>query len=344
MKVQADELRQAFRLVDRVPQQATLLASQYVKAVSEKGKLSLQLGGIVLGKASLSCKEDVSFYVERRILGSFLTNASDEVTITAQEGKVTLKSGRSKIEAAQPEPSQYPVWIPKKDAVAVDADAAMLKFIATFTSTNPGDEHLEAVQLVKGFGMVASDAFSIAACLDKRIKADGALPRLLTRCMGGDEEQLLMEATGAGLKGKTGWLYQSLTASDKPFPTKSVQDVIKKAMAQSPAMVVQGSALSDGIRYLQSFAYGGGSFQVQCAPAKSGITMLMETPTAKADCSVEATKVKLPKDAMFALDPVAVWVDKMKEYELTVSAWDTCFSFVATGEEQKHVLVVTRRS
>jgi len=345
MKVNADELRQAFKSVDRVPQQATLLASQYVKAVAEKKRLSLYLGGIVSARASVPCDEDKTFYVERKILSSFLANASDEVTITAMDSKVTLKSGRSKIEAAQPEPSQYSIWVPKKDAVEVDIDPAVIKFIATFTSTNPGDEHLEAAQLIKGFGVVASDSFSVAACLDKRVSVDGALPRLLTRCVGqNDEEKLLMELGGAGLRGKSGWLYQPLTVADKPFPLKPVQEMIKKALAQQPVMMVKGVALSDGIRYLQSFAYGGGNFEVQCLPAKNGVSLLMETPTAKADCIVEASKVKLPKEAMWPLTPVAVWVDKMKEYDLTIGTWDdTYFSFVAKAEEQTHVLIVVRR-
>ena len=276
MKLTTQEIQAAFKIVDQVDTQPGLASSQFVRLEARKAVLHLSLTGLCIGQATCPILEpgtDWTWYLDRRVLQAFLSAAkSKTVAVEVQKDRILWKSGRQRITATAMAPvAGYSVWDGTKGSkLPLTPELSKeLALHAQYAPTTATTDHLSAVCLCAGYGILASDSFVVAAGLNKAHVANFRLPSLLAGKLTTDGT-VLADKTGAGIRYPQGYLYQPMADNCiTGYPLKKITQVVAANAAVKPLLKVEAKVLLEALEQLKSYIFGTATdVHMGCSPSK----------------------------------------------------------------------------
>jgi len=356
MKLDTQECLAAFKIVDQVDTQAGLPSSQFVRLVAKKSDLQMSLTGLCIGQAVCAIQEpgpDWTWYLDRRVLSAFLTSAKTKtIIVTVQKDNLQWQAGRQKVTMAGMEPiAGYATWGAKGTSLLKLAPELRkeLAVHAVYAPVTAAADHLSAVCLCKGYGILASDSFVVSVCLDKAQTATVRLPVLLARLLSTvkDATSVLVDNTGAGIKYPQGYLYQPLSDNCiKSYPLKKICGVVTAQMAAPVTLKVKAKVFLDTLSHLKNFIFGSDTdLQVTCRPAATaGMALLsLDVMQGQAQTSMAAEYTKDFK-LTWMIAKILPWVEYVAgldpEQVITCGQKDGCHIFAAKDHKQHRLLIV----
>lgn len=362
MKIPTDDCREAFKIVDQVDNQPGLASSQYVHLTGKDSKIQMRLTGLCIGKAAIASGDpnEWAWYIDRRILGAFLSSTKAKtVTIDVQKDILRLQSGRHKVSAAGMDAiSGYGHWAPPKDLTRFPLDAALRKELALLGEYAPitaAADHLQAVYLVEGYGIIATDSFIVAACLDPGVSFTFPLPVILSRSLtvnGAGMEELLLDGKGAGIRYKKGYLYQPQNANCLTnYPLEKIQGVIAARQAIKPTIKVEAGVLFDALTRLNSFVFGADTdLHIICQPGTQPGTALltMDLAQGKVQTTMAVTSAADAYQLSWLVPKITPWVEYINglsdKIVIGCGADEDCAVLQAVHNKKRRLLVVAASS
>lgn len=270
MVVGTEILKEAYKTLDQVPAIPGLLSSQFIRLRTSTRYLQLNLTGLVFSEirvAAEGIESEWIFFLDRRVFGGFLEGVQGEkVTITKNKDQITLKSGRQIIDFSPvPEISGYQKWerSPKARTVKLSKDLRRdLSMLAHYAPDLAALDHLSAVYLMKGKGLVATDSMTLASCQNVKLKEELMLPAGLAKILQSfNAEEIEVEPQGVGVIANHGYLYQGNSQKlTSAYPKETVSKVIAEGMQAGGILKPQAKELCVAVEYLNGFVgFGAGT-------------------------------------------------------------------------------------
>jgi hypothetical protein len=131
--------------------------------------------------------------------------------------------------------------------------------LAEYAPITAAADHLSAVYLVQGQGLLATDSFIMAAVLDKKIPETFPLPVLMAKLLVDFPKQkvILQPNRGAALILPQGYLYQTISSRClKEYPLKTVQKLVTTALTAEAQCQTTLAQLQAGLERMQAFIFG----------------------------------------------------------------------------------------
>jgi hypothetical protein len=333
MKLVTEELKATFAIVDKVDSHAGLLASQYVKLTFDKAKLAMSLCGLIIGESNMSTDGSLqgTFFADRRVFGAFLSTAkSKEADLAIKDGQMVMTGGKQKVLlSGVEEVSGYSVWTAPKKAKTISITPILKKELGVISQYAPitaAADHLSAVYMVEGYGIIATDQFNVAVCLDSKVETTVPLPVSLTKLISGmDAKEVVTDANGAGIKLGKGYLYQALSTRLSEYPLETLQKLVA---TNSKSPVLASFKLEDlaiGLAYLKSFVFGSGDdavVEINCAADAMDSLFTLTMAQGKANRKVAlASKASKEVTLKWPLLQAMPWIEHLNalDPELTLN-------------------------
>lgn len=264
MKFETEHAQAAFKIVDRVGTHAGILSSQFIMLQYTKGRLYMNLTGHAVGSASFPVTEDSgaswTFYLDRRIFGAFLASTQAKTVELKHDNALTLKAGRHKANIpAMSRVVGYSKWKPETvKTINISEDLQTeLAMMADYAPITAAADHLSAVYLVKGYGILATDSFCLSAFIDPTISTTFPLPVVFTKLITKDTGTIQTDGNGAGIRFPEGYIYQANSAkSQTDYPLDDIKKVASGALTVKPAVKIPAKRLLEGLAYLNGFVFG----------------------------------------------------------------------------------------
>src|SRR6185369_4668840 len=173
------------------------------------------------------------------VISAFLNSAKSKViTVEHKDNALLWKSCRQKIvSTAMDAVTGYATWTPAGTKLALTPTLRKeLALHAQYAPLTAAADHLSAVCLCKGYGVLASDSFVVSTCLDKSQPTSMKLPVLLAGLLGGSNgAAVLVDKNGAGIQYTNGYLYQPLAANCiTGYPLKKISQVVAERVNVKP--------------------------------------------------------------------------------------------------------------
>ena len=353
MKLNTAECLEAFQIVDQVDKQPGLLSSQFVR-LEANGNLKMSLTGLCTGQATcpIEGSSKWEWFIDRRVLSAFLTSTKAKtITLDIQKNIMLWKSGRQKVAATATAPiTGYTTWTPPKGAVTLKLTPELRKELAThatYAPTTAAADHLSAVYLCKGYGILASDSFTVATSLDKTCANTFPLPVLLTSMMATNNgaASVLVDKTGAGVLYKNGYVYQPLSANClTSYPLKKICSVIAGRAVVKPVAGVKAKVFAETLTHLKNYIFGSETdLKVTCEQSVDGQAhMSMEVLQGVAETTMAAT-FKAPFKLTWAIAKVFPWAEYIASVDpealISCGRDSDCFIFSASGKPRRLLIV-----
>ena len=338
MEIKTEELKEAFAIVDQVSPHSGLLSSQYLKLTGEKDQLHLSVTGLVVAGATVTVTPPPStwpkaFFLDRRILGAFLGGTrAEKITLDMDAKRLLLRSGHHKVQiGVMDDVRGYEHWegAKKPDTTLTLTDGVLkdVGMLASYAPVTVAADHLSAVYLVKGYGILATDSFILAAVLSKKTPETFPLPVTLAALLAGfpKREVTLQAKQGAALQLPTGYLYQTISARCvKSYPTQALQKIVATAMAEKAGGQVGLSHLQNGIGQVGDFIFGSSDAFLEFAfqpDSKFGVltTKLLQGLVTRKVAATAAAAITF----RWPVAPVLRWVEYLakadKDKQLVIS-------------------------
>ena len=364
MKIPIEDCREAFKIVDQVDTQPGLPSSMFVRLAGKNSKFQLSLTGLCVGRATVATDDpgEWSWYVDRRIFGAFLASTKAKTVSLDILGEakdvLRLQSGRHKVSAAGMEAiSGYANWTPKT-VTELPLSPAMRKelvMLAEYAPTTAAADHLSAVYLVKGYGVIATDSFVVAASIDPAITHTFPLPVVLSRSLtanGTGTESLLLDKNGAGIRYNKGYLYQpqnQLCLSS--YPLKKIQDVVTARLAIKPTLKVAAGVFRDALTRLRGFVFGADTdLRIHCQPGKvpGSVLLTMDLAQGKVQTSMAVASAAENFETSWLVPKITPWVEYIAglsdEVVISCGFDEECSVFQALHQKRRRLLVVAASS
>jgi len=357
MKIDTEEIRTAFKIVDMVDTQPGLLSSQFVRVESAKDTLKLSLTGLCVGQASCpvaEAKDPWTWFVDRRVLGAFLSSSKAKtISVTLTKDALVWQGGRQKITAAGMEAvTGYSEWKPSKDAQKLSLTAELRKELAVqaqYAPTTAAADYLSAIVVNKGYGVFASDSFVIVSHLDKTRPASLRLPVTLSSVLTATNgtPEALIEKDGAGVRYPNGYIYQPLNANCiTNYPLKKIMSVIDGRLTTPAIVRIKAKAFADALSQIKAYIFGSSvDLSVTCQQSASAgyASLALDVVQGKAQTSV-AAEFKADFKLSWMIAKVAPWVEYISSLDPEVAVncgqKDGCYTFSATVGKYPRWLVV----
>ncbi len=267
MKLQTDEFRRAFEIVDLVELNSSVNSTRFVKLVHNHAALRFSMTGLCIAESCVktSGRGSWTFYVDRKSLAAFVdTTTVPTIDLVVQDGSLTLQAGDHKTTFMAMAPiSGYSHWNPTSEKLQrlkiTDGLRNDLKCLSDYAEPGKVADHLSAVYLIEKYGILATDQFVVAACLDPALSATFPLPVALSKLVARKARvaTLEVEKIGAAIRFPEGYLYQPISARcGTDYPIRKVQGAVKESQNLKPLMKVKAGELKDAIVYLQAFIFG----------------------------------------------------------------------------------------
>jgi len=351
MKLQTDEFKAAFNVIDNVSPQSILPSSQNVRFECTQGKLNIALTGIEFSESSIKLPTNGTadaFFVDRRVVGAFLNNANAESIELAYDdsGKqITFRAGRSKVTASAIEPiTGYANWRKDSKYSTMEISANLRRVLGTFSEyAAPSDSslsHLSAVYLIDGFGVIATDTFVLAACLDKHIAGTLPIPASLARLVkttSASEIVCNAKVGAAILYPKLGYVYQAVNSNIENYPLAQFKTLVDRSVKAKPASVFDYTDLRQGIEYIGNFLFGAESevfAECVCTQGQREATLQVITPRIKTQRKVPVT-ARITKSFKWPISKLKSWLEFAdgKTAEISVTHEQGMNSFVFKSDD-----------
>lgn len=277
MKFDTKEIQTAFKIVDQVDTQPGLHSSQFVRLEAKKNILQMSLTGLCISQVSCPIQEpgqDWIWFIDRRVLQAFLNTAkSKTIIIEHQKDALLWKSGRQKITATPMEPiTGYATWEVGKGASKLPLTPELRKELsihAQYAPVTAAADHLSAVCLCKNYGVLASDSFVIATCLDKTQNSNLKLPVQLASVLAANNgaSTALVDKAGTGIQYPQGYLYQPLSTNCiTSYPLKKITEVIASHRDVKPVVKIKAKIFFEALTHLKGYIFGAATdSHVTCA-------------------------------------------------------------------------------
>jgi hypothetical protein len=360
MKLQTEDFRKVFKIIDLVENHAGLLSSQFVKLTCNQGSIQMALAGLCIAESRLKTPEAVeiwNFYLDRRVLAAFLdTTRAQTIDVTLQKGSLTLLAGRQKANfTAMDEVSGYSIWKPKPGTLRSlklsDEMRQELGVLAEYAPITAAADHLSAVYLVEKYGIIATDSFVIAACLDPGISHTFPLPVVLSKLAAGNKVTSLdLDKTGAGIRFPEGHVFQPISARcQKEYPLRKIQDALKVHQTVKPILKINAGKLNDSIEHLQKFIFGSDVdvlLQLQAGQREGNLLMLLDLVRGKTQIASAGELVTKGLDLKWPVAKIAPWVSyvaKLDKEGTILCAFDPqshCNILQMAHGKRRYILVV----
>lgn len=288
MKLDWKVLSDAFKVVDHVPSLNAIPSSLFVRLQSNKGKLSLAMKSIASAEVSVPAEnQSWTFFVDRRLLGAFLSaNANTKTPIeilSTPQKELVLRCGRRRLVLTEVEAiAGYEHW--KRSGLEVQFNEAQQKALtvaAKFAPQTMAADHLSCVQLVKDYGMIATDSYVIFGCRDSSIKHTLPFPLLLPGLINGGK--VLVSDAGSAVDFGNGYIHQPVSdRCVKEFPLKPMRAMLGKAASCPPLFAVPAKALLGILNRLSSFIFAASDDAVlHCHAPKDSLPLLFDLKTSQ---------------------------------------------------------------
>jgi len=314
-------LKKAYKIIDQVVPGPGLLSSQFARISASAKSLTINLSGLVFAEISLPFTDhdsaSWSFYADRRVLGGFINSATTEkIELILAKDQVTMKSGRQKILLVpMGDISGYQQWKRSPKAKVVELPESIhrdLVLLAKYSPDLAALDHLSAVQIIKGYGMIATDSMILCAKTDPKVDCNIALPSGIAKLVPTlDCKQMVIEPSGVGLILEHGYLYQ--TNSQKllnEYPLETVKDLISGGMKAEAVMKISGSEFSNALQYLDNFAgFGAGSgASISATTNKKVLTLSLKLPSGVIEKRIPLLNEPSQMSESWQIEPLVPWV------------------------------------
>ena len=349
MKLKLDDLKKCHAVIDRVAANPGLVSSQYVKLHQEAGRLTFSLTGILWAESSMKSDPNGgkwTFHADRLPLAAFLNAVSGETMefgVTKDKVLVARSGGHRLDLPDQAQPiSGYESWKPTKLIELDPRHMAALGMMAECCPKGIGMEHVEAVNLISGWGSVATDTLVIAALLEDP-KQDLMLPPDFCAALGGMEgvTKIAVEKSGVGVALPGGWIYQPLAAHTMNYPVDMVKGVIAGAMKAKPTAVCPAESLNNALTSAATFMQVVGSAKVAIANGKA--VMTVEVGGGKYERAFVMKGDLAVQDITWPVSKLARWVAYVAGLEpgalVAYAKMKDASVLRTTAAKQRHVLV-----
>ncbi len=351
MKIVTQDLQEAFKVVDQVDTQPGLASSQFLRLEASDTELKLSLTGLCVGYVTCPVEEgkDWMWYIDRRVVSAFLASAkSKAITVDHKDNALLWKSGRQRITStAMDAVTGYANWVPSGNKLALTATLRKeLALHAQYAPQTAAADHLSAVCLCKGYGVLASDSFVVATCLDKTQPTSLKLPVLLTSLMG-NGAAVLVDKNGAGIQYSNGYLYQPLaTNCVTGYPLKKIAQVVTERSGLKPLLKVKARSFFDTLTHLKNYVFGSiTDLLVTCTASKTPghVNLTLDVISGQAQTAMEAdyaTEFKLS----WNLGKLLPWAEHIASLDgdtvVSCGQKDGCYVFSARIGKPLRMLVI----
>jgi hypothetical protein len=322
MKIEAEKFKAGFELIDLIPSESILPSSQFVHLVAKENVLRMKLTGIATAEAKVACQGDISFYVARRELSLFLNRATGTITCEVDKKGIALRSAKDKLITAQQKAVEGYAEIKPPTGKKIKLDGKLLSMLAQYGPTNTIDPHLEVICFRKKLGVFATDALTVAACLEKTEGEELLLPsfvaKLLTKT---GLEEIYVDPKGATLQSPIGKLYQPLPATDKVYPVAETQGLLESARTEAGLFAFDAREMLDTLKHVNQFRATNSVIYGKPEVDNKRIRVGSDSSTLLAESVMPVKFIKnraQPEKFALALDRLAPWLQYVGGLELEV--------------------------
>lgn len=341
MKIQTEELKAAYRLLNNVPQVDILETSRFLRCNTTERSMEIQLAGILIGFATVKVKDGtkLKFHLDRSALGGFLAAAHGE-EITLQTGdKIQLQQGRNKLEVAKPAEVAGYGQRPSSKGKVLEFDPetfARLQTLAKYIPKKGNDERYSALQGVRGLGWMATDGLTMAVWKCP-VGSSIAIPGVLWQAMKDGDEFSLNEGI-AMCTNPSGVLYQPLHADLTAFPVEKTKTIAERAFQAKAIVQMTMEDWLNALHYFQGFP-NEGAF-VECDAGKSQLTLKVSTPNIKAETTVPAKiQGSLPNKLSWELAKLLPWAEDIDAETVYLAVMEKLAVFTTEGKKDLLAMV-----
>ena len=355
MKIDINELKAAWEIVNGVDTASGIASSQTARLVAKGGMLEMSLEGLCSGRSS--CPTDDlaaawTWYVDRRVISAFLSASKGKtVSLDRVKDSLIMRCGRQKITVvSMADISGYSDWDPSASngtfTLKLSEDfAAELLLHSRYAAK---EDDMAAICLEKGYGMLSSDSFAVNVEHDKGRKASYKIPSLLAGFLSAKgAKEVLIEKNGAGVRWPNGWLYQPLPVNCVAgYPLKRVATISSDVASAKPLVKIAAKALSEALASLKPYAFGGTDLHVRCLPSKTDgrADLFLDTASGSAQTGVDATWGDPSTSILkWPFERLLPWVDHVAAGEpnipISCGEKDGLYAFTVKGKKHR-VLVI----
>ena len=255
MKLQTEDFRTAFKVIDAVETSAVQDSSQFVRLRQNAKELTLALTGALWAEANATASDGTgkwTAFVDRRALKAFLnTTSSPEIELFYKD-KLILKSGQ-RLEIALHAPiSGYETWTPKSTFDLTDLQKLVLKAALSYLPNMAGTENVAAVCFDKDYGIIVTDTLFMmgvtACCSANSFLLPSAVAKVLSA--GG---QVASDKNGVGVALTGGFVYEPLSAPLANYPGDKCKAALIDGQKSPTLATVKGRELLDALRVAGQF-------------------------------------------------------------------------------------------
>lgn len=358
MKLEIEACRTAFKIIDQVTSHAGLLSSQFIRLQYSKDKLYLNLSGMAIGSANIPATDGGgtpwTFYMDRRVLAAFLsTTQAKAIELVLEKDSLTLKAGRQKATVAgMSAVAGYTSWKRSPSVKTLKLSEHLKKelgMLANYAPTTSAADHLMAVYLIKGYGILSTDSFCLASCLDSSISETFPLPVVLAQLAAASQSsQLYIEKAGGGMVFPQGYIYQAVSArTQTDYPMVPVKKVVAARIVDKPMVKLPIKRLAEGFDYLKNFIFGAdtGIFvELSGKQADKTLRISMKSPAGEVNKVLSDGEILVPEFSIrWPIAKAGPWVAYQAGIDadaLVHCGKDADGAFLTTGTPKKKNLLV----
>lgn len=343
MKIQAEELRASFALLDHVPQIDMLEASKFIRCTASEKVMQLHLASTLVGFSTIKVKEGTKlrFHLDRNALSGFLKATQGDEIVLQTGAKLVLQQGRNKLEVSTP-PSVGGYGVPldgKSTTLEFAGDEfAPLQTLQKYVPRKAIDERYSALQGLKGFGWMAMDGLVMAVQRGK-LERDITLPAALLEAASGDCRFMLYDKTVSYQNG-SGTLHQLLHNDLASFPRGKAKEIAENAFAAKPIVEMETSVWQNALQYFQNFQTEGA--RLECELVKGGLLLKLAAIGMKAETTISAKVIGKSEKLLWDPEKLMPWAASLTSKVIRMAVMENMTVF--TTETKRDMLAVVTLS
>lgn len=359
MKIPADSLEHALRVLNLVPKRNGIEQSEYVQMTLKKGRLRFALGGDLAGEVATDCASNESwqFHIERDLLLPFVFTAPKGVKVKEFDLEVagdqmTLKIGNRKCRYAKvaKQIAGYASVSEVTGDVEVKLTADMLKRLrlaggyATMDLMHP---QLNCIWFSKGNGFLASNSYSMAF-IEAPVKVRGAFPipfpELIT-----PEMKVFLGRAASRLVLKEGAIWHSVhEKSRKSFPEARILGDVEKLKTAPVAFRTAATAFRNVTERLHTYvqAVTNADLELHLHGQKGDDRLTFDVLARQASFRESARlteKLRGDVDERFLMRELLGFLDSLEEKSSVVLRYEARSHYYLSVPEQKIHIITARK-
>ena len=335
MKIKLEKLRSAFAVLDSVAAVAALESSQHVRFKRTDAELAMSLTGTALAESRVALSEPGKWtaYVDRRALKAFLATArKDEIEVFVDKsGTILMKAGQRLEIPARAVVAGYESWKPVGEYDLAPELKAAVGVAVKYLPSAAGAESVEAVNFVKGYGVVATDTIFLMAHLAASIKQSFFLPAAVAQFLASSGGKLATDDRGAGAVTPDGHVFQPRSADLDNYPLDMCKASLAAALKSPTVAEASAEDLLEVITTASQFLVDKAE-DAKVESAAKGISFTVDLGAGKFQKTIPAKLVNGMAAAVWPIRRLQPWLEFAAGFkarvEIAKTANATCFRFL----------------